>query len=116
LALNNLLDNAIKFTPSGGHVKLGCSQIEDNARLWVRDNGDGIDHEDLPLIFERFYRGQKTSIEGSGLGLAMVESVVHAHGGKISVESELGKGSNFVIELPHEIKSSEEDRPIRSTN
>ena len=115
LAVHNLLDNAIKFTPAGGHVKLGASRVEDTVHLWVRDNGDGIDHEDLPHIFERFYRSRKTTVEGSGLGLAMVESVVLALGGKVRVESELGTGSNFVIELPHEVKASEEDSPSGST-
>jgi signal transduction histidine kinase len=116
LAVHNLLDNAIKFTPTGGHVKLGASRVEDTVHLWVHDNGDGIDHEDLPHIFERFYRSRKTTVEGSGLGLAMVESVVLAHEGKISVESELGTGSNFLIELPYEVKSSEEDSPSGNTN
>lgn len=103
LALSNLIDNALKFTPNGGQVSLGAGQSEGGIRIWVRDNGAGIEREDLPHIFERFYRGRNTGIQGSGLGLAMVQSVVHAHGGSVSVESEVGAGSHFVIELPHEI-------------
>lgn len=99
LALSNLIDNALKFTSRGGQVKVGASQADDAIRLWVRDNGAGIDPIDLPHIFESFYRGRKVGAEGSGLGLAMVDRVVKAHGGHIKVESEPGAGSHFVIEL-----------------
>lgn len=102
LALSNLLDNALKFTPSGGAVKIGAGQGEGAVRLWVRDNGSGIGPQDLPHVFERFYRGRQVEAEGSGLGLAMVQSVVQAHGGQVTVESEPGAGSQFTIELPLE--------------
>jgi signal transduction histidine kinase len=98
LALSNLAQNAIKFTPAGGTIEIGAEYANDHTRLWVQDTGKGIDPVDLPHIFERFYRGT-TSAEGSGLGLAIVQSIVHAHGGRISAESTPGQGSRFVIEL-----------------
>lgn len=100
LALSNLLDNALKFTPSGGQVGIGAEQMDDVVRLWVRDNGPGIAVEEQPHVFERFYRGRGNHTEGSGLGLAIVKSVVLAHGGQVSVESEPGAGCLFIIELP----------------
>jgi signal transduction histidine kinase len=100
LALSNLIDNAIKFTEQNGHVKLGAGKTKGSVRFWVRDSGSGIDPEELPNIFDRFYRGRNAEAEGSGLGLAMVDSVMKALGGVVKVESELGAGSHFVIELP----------------
>jgi signal transduction histidine kinase len=100
MALSNLLQNAVKFTSAGGRVELHCEAGEGLARWWVADTGLGISPEDLPHIFERFYRGTNPAVEGSGLGLAIVHSIVQAHGGKVWAESELGQGSKFIIELP----------------
>lgn len=105
IAISNLIDNALKFTTPGGHVSAGASATGTSTtsavQLWVQDDGRGISDSDLPHIFERFYRGKDTAgARGSGLGLALVKSVVHAHGGQVYVQSELGKGSRFVIELP----------------
>ncbi len=99
IALSNLLDNALKFTPSGGEVKLGTGYTGDKVQIWVQDNGPGIDPVDLPHIFERFYRGASSRAKGSGLGLAIVQSIVQAHGGQVWAESEPGRGSRLVIEL-----------------
>ncbi len=100
MALGNLLDNALKFTPAGGVVRLGVERLEHSARFWVRDSGPGIRVEEQAHIFERFYRGGDRRIPGSGLGLAIVKSIALAHGGRVGVESEVGKGSCFTLELP----------------
>lgn len=101
----NLLDNAILYTDSGGRVTLRLAKKDDQVYLTIEDTGTGIAPEHLPHIFERFYRAdpaRAVSIErnSSGLGLAIVEWVVQAHGGKVMVESQVGKGSIFVVTLP----------------
>jgi signal transduction histidine kinase len=100
LALSNLLDNALKFTPPGGWINMNASLSEGTIHFQVEDNGPGIPAEDLSHIFERFYRGKHIEAEGSGLGLALVKSVIEAHGGTIEAQSEHGKGSRFMIHLP----------------
>ncbi len=100
LAVSNLVNNALKFTPPGGHVEGGAAREADGARIWVIDDGPGIDPADLPRIFERFYRGRASQARGSGLGLAIVKSVIQAHGGQARVESEAGRGSRFELALP----------------
>ncbi|MEZ4637240.1 MAG: HAMP domain-containing sensor histidine kinase [Caldilineaceae bacterium] len=107
MALSNLIDNAVKYTPLGGAVHVGAVATPAGVEVWVQDTGAGIAPEDLPHVFERFYRGRQTTAaqggalpDGSGLGLAIVQSVVQAHNGRIEVESTPGVGSRFTIWLP----------------
>ena len=100
--VGNLVGNALKFTPSGGHVTVVLRPHRDGALLEVADTGVGIDATELPHIFERFYRGSSASEargSGSGLGLAIVKSIVDMHGGRITVESRVGHGSTFSVIL-----------------
>lgn len=100
-AMVNLIHNAIKFTPSGGKVIISTKLAEDSVIVAIADNGVGIPGEDLPHIFERFYKVDKArSGGGTGLGLAIAKHIVQAHGGNIWVESEEGKGSTFSFSLP----------------
>lgn len=98
MALVNLLDNALKFTPQGGSVVIGAERVEGAVRIWVTDSGPGIDPQDLPYIFDRFYRGRGQTGDGSGLGLAIVKSLVEAQGGRVRVESRTGRGTKFTLE------------------
>ncbi len=100
--LLNLLDNAVKYTPDGGQVEVSVYTEGTWAKLEVRDTGIGISSADKERIFDRFYRGEQDThgAGGSGLGLSIASWVVRAHGGRISVESELGKGSIFTVWLP----------------
>jgi len=100
--LNNLMNNALRFTQEGGTISLGATAGSEHVYLTVQDDGAGIAPEDLPNIFARFYRGDEVRNveEGeSGLGLAISKSLVEAQGGKISVKSELGTGTTFTIAL-----------------
>jgi signal transduction histidine kinase len=103
VALSNLLDNARKFTPPGGRVEIGAERGEQAVRIWVEDSGPGIATEDLPRVFDRFYRGRgndEGAAQGSGLGLAIVRGIAEAHGGRVYAESRPGQGSRFTLELP----------------
>lgn len=101
MILSNLLDNALKFTPSGSEILIGAEETPDQIRLWVQDTGAGIPQDELPNIFDRFYRGRHHISAGSGLGLAIVKSLVEAQGGHIQVESTFGEGSIFTIQFPN---------------
>jgi len=102
--LINLVSNAINYTPPGGEVYLSLGIVGDNARLIVRDTGPGIPNEDVPHIFERFYRAEKSrsrsKVGGFGLGLSIAYWIVTNHGGRIEVNSAEGKGTTFCIWLP----------------
>lgn len=99
--LRNLVDNALKYTRPGGHVRLGCRRRGDTAVLEVSDSGVGIPAEELPRIFDEFYRVRHAPIgEGAGLGLAIVRRLVQALGGRVEVTSEPAVGSRFNVELP----------------
>lgn len=99
--LANLVDNAVKFTPTGGRIEVGASFADTGVMIRVVDTGIGISAQDLPRIFDRLFRGEKSrSHYGLGLGLSMVQAVVRAHQGSIDVESHAGKGSIFRVFLP----------------
>ncbi|GGD82759.1 sensor histidine kinase [Paenibacillus nasutitermitis] len=102
--LVNLLTNALRFTPSQGEVRIQGSEESGNVLLVVQDTGIGISQEDLPYVFERFYRSDKSRLRstgGSGLGLTIVKQLTAAHGGQIRVESQTGIGTKFTIQLPN---------------
>lgn len=101
--LLNLVENAIKYTPAGGSVTLGLENQAGWVRVWVRDTGQGIGQEHQAQVFQRFYRTDKArsrEIGGSGLGLSIVKSITEAHGGHVTLESELQHGSTFAVWLP----------------
>ena len=101
--LINLVGNAIAYTPAGGDVSVSVEETEQHAVMVVRDTGIGIPEEDLPRLFERFYRVDKARARrsgGTGLGLAIVKHIVEGHGGKVKVESTVGDGSTFRVYLP----------------
>ena len=102
--LDNLLDNAVKFSPRGGTIEITLATVGDEAVLSVSDRGEGIPAGDLPHIFERFRRGRNVEgrIPGTGIGLAGVQRIIELHQGTISVASEIGAGTTFTIRLPVE--------------
>jgi signal transduction histidine kinase len=101
--LSNLLGNALRHTPAGGTVQVRTYRIAENVAVEIHDTGEGIDAGDLPHIFERFYRGEKSrsrATGGAGLGLAIAKGIVEAHGGQIGAESAQGEGTCFSFLLP----------------
>ncbi len=101
-AVGNLLDNALKYTPRGGQVRVKLSRAKDQALVSVIDNGPGIQAKDLPRVFEKFFRAraEQDEIPGTGLGLSIVKTIVEQHGGQVWVESQPNVGSTFTIALP----------------
>src|SRR5205085_1621361 len=103
LLVRNLVDNAIRWTRPGGSVRISVASEDGETRLEVADSGTGIPSRDLSRIFERFYRVDRARSRdkgGTGLGLSIVRHVAENHGGSVSVESELGRGTTFEVRLP----------------
>lgn len=112
-ALENLLDNALKYTPKGSRLEIAARPKSGDIEVSVRDNGPGIPAEDLPHIFERFYRvdkGRSREKGGTGLGLSIVKHIVQLHGGRVRVESTPGQGSTFLFTLPVRGAAPTQDR------
>ncbi|MFN9895664.1 MAG: ATP-binding protein [Acidobacteriota bacterium] len=117
--LTNLVDNALKYTPENGTIQLGVRQLSSQpfVEVYVKDSGIGIPQEDLPRLFERFYRVDKArsrELGGTGLGLAIVKHLVRAQGGEVRVTSVVGQGSEFSFTLPHDDLGMSEQSDIRS--
>jgi signal transduction histidine kinase len=101
--MDNLLSNAVKYNDDGGHIEVGLTS--DGLHVWiiVRDDGPGISEQELPRLFERFFRAdavRKTTTHGSGLGLAITRDIVRASGGEITVQTRAGEGATFIVRLP----------------
>jgi signal transduction histidine kinase len=117
--VTNLTGNALKFTPRGGQVAIRLTNSPEGAIIEVHDSGPGIPPNELPRIFERFYRGTNTGearASGSGLGLAIARSIIEMHGGSVEVESTIGDGSLFRVLLPHAVAAdaaaARPDQPV----
>jgi signal transduction histidine kinase len=105
LVVRNLLENAVKYAPGSAPVRVAIARDADGRRVTVRvrDEGPGIPLDEQPVVFDKFVRGaaaRATGIRGTGVGLALARQIVRAHGGEISVESEVGVGSTFTVTLP----------------
>jgi signal transduction histidine kinase len=113
-AVANLLDNAIKFTPSAGVVSIEVCQTENKINIKIQDEGDGISPEELPRIWERLYRSdQSRSQKGLGLGLNLVKAIIEAHNGYVEVQSEPGKGSTFNVILSSAYNKPTQFNPVK---
>ncbi len=115
--LDNLIDNAIKYTSAGGKVHIIAKSLDSQVKISVADNGMGIPREDLPRVFERFYRVDKArsrDMGGTGLGLAIVKHLVQSLGGQVNVQSRVGVGSTFTIQLPRHLLP--QDRNLNSSS
>ena len=98
--LSNLVGNAVKFTPEGGHVKMRALRHLNGVLVVVQDTGIGITADDLPFVFDRFWQSGRTDRSGAGLGLAIANGIVRAHGGTLTLESEAGHGTSALLTLP----------------
>jgi signal transduction histidine kinase len=100
--LNNLVSNALRFTPPGQSVKIAARRVDGQVEISIQDTGEGIPADDLPMIFDSFYRGEKSrsrATGGAGLGLAIARGIIHAHHGQIWVESQVGQGATFFFRI-----------------
>jgi len=104
--LSNLIGNAIKFTPRQGTIGISAMSNGEETVFSVRDSGEGIAPEQLPHVFDRYWTQTENNPTGSGLGLYITQGIVHAHGGKIIAESEVGRGSEFRFTVPNVIENS----------
>lgn len=112
--VDNLVTNAMKFTPSGGRVVLGAEHVDGAVRIFITDSGPGIPSENLPHLFDRFWTTRQGNPTGAGLGLAIAKGIVDAHGGMIQVESTEGGGSSFSFTIPQVTERSRAvDAPTR---
>jgi signal transduction histidine kinase len=101
--VTNLLDNAVKFTPRGGNITVSISPCASGARISIKDTGIGIDADDLPRVFTKFFQAKSAAridAKGTGVGLALVKAIVDGHGGRVYASSTVGVGSTFVVEIP----------------
>lgn len=107
-ALSILLDNAVKYTPQGGRVSVKGMEEDGSVKIEVSDTGIGISEEQIPHVFDRFYRAEEArSTEGSGLGLAIARQIAEDHGGTLEVQSKIGQGSSFTMRIPRRAPPSE---------
>jgi two-component system sensor histidine kinase KdpD len=108
-ALRHLLENAARYTPESSHIRLESRRSKTRLEFVVTDDGPGIDPYDLPLIFEKFYRGSRheNHTRGTGMGLAIARALVTVHGGEITVASAPGRGASFCISIPRIDRSPE---------
>ncbi len=101
--LSNILDNALRYTPEGGHINLSAEVVQDTIEIRVKDSGPGVAADEVDKIFDRFYRTETSRTRdqgGSGLGFAIAKSIVEKHNGRIWGESAPGKGLTVVIRIP----------------
>ena len=110
-AVDNILSNAIRYTPKGGRITVGLKQTKACVTLRIKDTGIGIPEEQQKDIFARYYRASSTSKDSTGLGLAIARGLIRKHGGEITVKSAAGRGAEFSVTLPALSQREPEERP-----